>query len=334
MTAALGLGAMVAAAVAPPATAAGVKHGLKLAFFASGGDNDYQLAGLKAATDTAKRYGESMQTYAAHFDNALQLNQVMSAISGGGFDGFIIEAINPGTICSSVRNALRKHIVVAMVNIQACNARFDVPYPGTVAMVGGQQRSVYFRWFESGFNTDPKGGEFAVLVGPITQGNSVRAHTVLDLLKAKYPHWKLVGFEDTGYNAGPALKKTEDILQAHPHLKLLFSNYSGQTPGAIAALKSAGMLGKVKIYDLGGDKVMFKAVEDGTVVETGIYLPYEEVERGVEAVIAKLSGLHELDGVKVGKFFDLTKDPRLHGLGIFVTKANIAEFRKIGLPEY
>jgi ABC-type sugar transport system substrate-binding protein len=85
-----------------------------------------------------------------------------------------------------------------------------------------------------------------VLVGPITQGNSVRAKAVLDKLQSTYPKWKLVGFEDTGYNGGPALKKTQDILQAHPKVKIIFSNYSGQTPGAIAALKSAGMLGKVK----------------------------------------------------------------------------------------
>ena len=38
--------------------------------------------------------------------------------------------------------------------------------------------------------------------------------------------------------------------------------------------------------------------------------------------------------MKVGEFCDLTKDPRFKGLSPFVTKDNIAEYEKIGLPEY
>jgi ribose transport system substrate-binding protein len=323
-----------AAAISPAMTAEAVKQGLKLAFFCSGGDNDYQLTGIRAAKETAAKYGASLQYYDAHFDTAKQLNQIMSATSSGNFEGFVIEAINASTVCSSVKAALAKNIVVAMTNVQACDTPYEVPYPGTVAMVGGQAASVYEEWFKRGFDSDPEGGEFAVLVGPITQGNSVRAKAVLDKLQSTYPKWKLVGFEDTGYNAGPALKKTQDLLQSHPKVKIIFSNYSGQTPGAIAALKSAGMLGKVKIYDMGGDKVMFGAVKEGTVHETLIFLPYEEEERGVQAVVAKLSGLPELDGVKVGEFWDLTKDPRLKGLSPFVTKDKITEYEKIGLPQY
>jgi ribose transport system substrate-binding protein len=313
---------------------AGVKPNLKLAFFASGGDNSYQLANIQAAIDTGKQYGASMQTFAAHWDNAQQLNQIMSAINSGKYQGFVIEAINPGTVCSSVKAALSKRISVALTNVQACDALYDKPYPGTAAMVGGQSASVYEEWFKRGFGAHPEGGEFAVLVGPMTQGNTVRAREVLKKLEGAYPQWKMVGFEDTGYTAGPALKKTQDIVQAHPNLKILFSNYSGQTPGAIAALKSAGLDSKVKIYDFGGDKAMFAAVEAGTIQETGIFLPYEESVRGVQAVIAQLSGLTSLEGVKVGEFIDLTKDPKLGGLSPFVSKDNITEYKKLGLPEY
>jgi ribose transport system substrate-binding protein len=330
----LGGALLAATAISPAMTAEVVKQGLRIAFFCSGGSNDYQLTGIRAAKETSTKYGATEQYFDAQFDNAKQLNQIMSAGSSGKFDGFVIEAVNAGTVCSPVKASLAKKIVVAMTNVQACDTPYEKPYPGTVAMVGGQAASVYEAWFRKGFDSDPAGGEFAVLVGPITQGNSVRARKVLDKLKPLYPKWKLVGFEDTGYNAGPALKKTQDVLQAHPKVKIIFSNYAGQTPGAIAALKSAGMLGKVKIYDMGGDKVMFNAVKEGTVDLTLIYLPYEEEQRGVQAVVAKLSGLPELDGVKVGQFWDLTKDPRLHGLSPFVTKDTIAEYEKIGLPEY
>ena len=57
-------------------------------------------------------------------------------------------------------------------------------------------------------------------------------------------------------------------------------------------------------------------------------------KQAVQAVVAEASGLEELEGVKVGTFWDLTKDPVLHGLNPFVTKATIPKFHAIGLPQY
>lgn len=225
---AVGGAALLMSAVVSPALATDVKKGLRLAFFCSGNVNAYQQKGNDGAKDAAAKYGATIQAFDAVFDNAKQLNQMMSAINSGNFDGFIVEAINPSTVCSSVKAALEKGIVVSMTNVQACDAEYSAPFAGTVGMVGGQAASVYEEWFKTGFDADPEGGEFAVLVGPITQGNSTRAHQVLDKLAAKYPKWKLVGFEDTGYDAGPALKKTQDLLQSHPKLKAIFSNYSGK----------------------------------------------------------------------------------------------------------
>lgn len=340
------IGAAVLFAVAAPhgssahastkvAQAPQYKKGLHLAYFTSGGDNTYQKTNLKAAVETAKKYGEHMETFAAHFQDSLQLNQVMGAINSQHLDGITIECINPGTCCAPVRAALAKHIVVSVTNVQACDTPYNVPYKGTAGYVGGQATSVYVKWFESAFKKYPKGGEFGVLVGPIQQGNSLRAEQAVKILKKKYPQWKMVGgFLDTGYNAGPALSKTQDLIQSYPNLKLLFSNYSGQTPGAIAALRSAGKLKQVKIFDFGGDTTMFKALAAGQIQETLIMLPYEEVERGIQMVIGELSGLKKFGPVPVGSFWDLTKDPKLHGLSPFVTKQNISQYKKAGIPEY
>src|ERR1700733_3893822 len=51
----LGGAMLTAAAVAPGLAADAVKQGLKLAFFCSGGDNDYQLTGIRAAKETAAK---------------------------------------------------------------------------------------------------------------------------------------------------------------------------------------------------------------------------------------------------------------------------------------
>lgn len=310
------------------------KKGLKLAFFSVGGNNTYLLAGIKGAKAAAKKYGASIKVFDGKFDGALQLNQVMSALAQKSYDGIVLEPNNSQQLCSAVKAAIKAKVAIGITNVPACTASYEKPYPGTTIFVGGQGPSAYRQWLTEGFKSNAAGGEFAVLVGPITQGNSVRTKEVLATIKPKYSKWTQAAFEPTEYQASVALTKTQDILQSHPNLKLLFSNYAGQTPGAISAIKAAGKTKQVKIYDLGGDKTMFNAVKNGTVASTEVYLPYEEQYHAVVSVIAKLSGLKKLGGVKVGQFWDLTKDPRLHGLSPFVTKKNIAKYTAINLPEY
>jgi ABC-type sugar transport system substrate-binding protein len=311
-----------------------VKKGLRLAFFSVGGNNTYLQTGIKAAQETAAKYGASIHVFNGNFDGALQLNQVMGAISSQSYDGFILEPNNSQQLCSAVNAALAAKIVVGVNNVPACTAAYDKPYPRTVVFVGGQSPAAYKQWYQEGFQSAPKGGQFGVLVGPITQGNSVRAQQVLAQVNPQYQQWKQAGLQPTEYQASVALTKTQNMLQSNPNMSLLFSNYSGQTPGAISAISAAGKTGKVAIYDLGGDKTMFAAVKDGSVASTEVYLPYEEQQRTVQAVVAKLSGLPELDGVKVGQFWDLTKDPKLGGLSPFVTKATVSKYASVGLPEY
>lgn len=305
---------------------------LKLAYFSVGGNNSYLQAGITGAKEAAAKYGAKIEVFDGAFDGAKQLNQVTNALSRN-FDGFVLEPNNSEQLCSAVKATLKKHIALGITNVPACDAKYDAPYAGTTLFAGGQSEAVYKQWFEQGL-ADKAGGEFAVLNGPATQGNTVRARKVLDQVKPEHSQWREVGFEYTDYQASVALSKTQTLLQQHPNVKVIFSSYSGQTPGAIAAIKAAGKTGQVKLYDLGGDKVMFQALKNRSITSTEVYLPYEEAYRAVQSIVAKLQGKPELDGVKVGQFWDLTKDPKLGGLPAFVDQSNIAKYAPAGLPEY
>lgn len=332
---AIGVAAVLVAASAcgsSSGAAKGANEKLKLAFFSVGANNSYLQAGIQGARDAAKKYNADIRVYDGAFDGAKQLDQVTQAVSQG-FDGFVIEPNNSTQLCSAVKSALDHKIATGITNVPACDAPYDGVYNGTTIFAGGQSPDVYKQWFEQGLK-DPAGGEFAVVNGPATQGNTVRARQVLDSLKATYPSWKEVGFLYTDYQASKALSQTETLIQQHPNIKAIYSSYAGQTPGIVSALKAAGMTDKVKVYDLGGDKTMFAALDAGQITSTEVYLPYEEQYRAVQSVVAKLRGKSELDGVKVGTFWDLTKDPKLNGLPAFVEKTTIAKYNAIGLPEY
>lgn len=321
-------------AAAKSGSAGEAKKGLKLAFFSVGSNNSYLKAGIKGAQDAAAKYGASLEVFNGEFDGAKQLNQVMSAVAARKFDGIVLEPNNPQQLCSAAKAVLDADIPLAVTNVPVCDAAYDQPYEGTAAFVGMQSPATYREWFEPGFES-ASAGTFATLVGPAVHGNTTRAREVLDELKSEYPGWKEVAFEPTEYQASVALTKTETILQKNPDVDVIFSSYGGHTPGIIAALKAAGKLGDVSVYDLGGDTVMFEALDKGELESSLVYLPYEEQYRGVQAVIAGASGLDELDGVPSdGSFWDLTEDPRLEGLSPFATKKTIEKYEAIGLPEY
>jgi ABC-type sugar transport system substrate-binding protein len=310
------------------------KKGLKLAYYSVGSNNTYLQAGIKGAKETAAKYGASIDVFDGAVDGGKQLNQVMDGVTTGGYDGIILEPNNSQQLCAAVKAAISKKIPIGITNVPACDAEYDQPYEGTAIFVGGQSPQVYEQWFSNGMDAAPS-GEFGVMNGPATQGNTLRARAVLDdTIEPKYPDWKEVGFDYTDYQASIALSKTNTLLQKSPNTNAIFSSYSGSTPGIVSAVKSAGKTDQVKIYDLGGDKTMFEALKNGQIASTLVYLPYEEAERGVQAVVAQASGLDELDGVPVGKFWDLTTDPRLEGLDPFVVKDQIDKYTAIGLPEY
>ncbi|MGH8574590.1 MAG: sugar ABC transporter substrate-binding protein, partial [Gammaproteobacteria bacterium] len=291
-----------------------VKQGLKLAFFSAAGNNTYVKAGMKGAEEAAARYGAEIQVFDAQFDAAKQLNQVMGAVASGDFDGFVLEPNDPQQLCSAAEATLDAGIVLAVTNVPVCDAPYDGAYPGTVIFVGGQSPDVYTEWFKQGFDS-ADGGKFAVLNGPAVHGNTTRAREVLDALKPEYPGWKEVAFDFTDYQPSIGLAKTENILNKHPDVDVIFSSGTTQTSGAIAAVEAAGKAGKIRIYDLGGNEQAFEMLKGGKIESTQIFLPYEEQYRAVQSVVAKLSGRSELDGVPTdASFWDLCQDPKLKGL--------------------
>lgn len=310
------------------------KEGLKLAYYSVGSNNTYLQAGIKAAEATAKKFGESIDVFDGEFDGGKQLNQVVQGVTSGEYDGIILEPVNSQQLCTAATQAIETEIPIGITNVPICTAGYEEAYEGTAIFVGGQSEKVYEEWFDQGLEAAP-GGEFGVMNGPPTQGNTIRAREVLDeAIIPKFPEWEEVAFDYTEYQASVALSKTQTLLQKNPDVSAIFSSYAGQTPGIISAVKAAGKQEQAQIYDLGGDKTMFKALENGEIASTLVYLPEQEAERAVQAVVAEASGLSELEGVEVGTFWDLTKDPDLHGLNPFVTKATIPKFHAIGLPQY
>jgi ribose transport system substrate-binding protein len=296
-------------------------EGLKVAYFSLGTSNAYLVAEKNAAEKKAKELGIELTLLESNFDPQEQINQMQLAQQRESFDYWILTAASGQQECGAVKSAIAAGVPIYLQATRVCDSTGEDF--GALGFVGVQSEEAFQGWLEKMFSeNEPQ--EVAVLTGP--KGDDVTEETEEALEKAqeKYPGFEVVALENTDYTAGNAYQVTQDVLQAHPNLALIASNYAGMTGGVVQAVKAAGKTGKIKVYDLLGEKASKKFVENGEVVLTLPGLPATEVEYALETV-AKIA-----EGEKNEPYeYNPLDEVKIKG-GPYVTKANVAEFE----PEY
>jgi len=163
---------------------------------------------------------------------------------------------------------------------------------------------------------NPGPQKVAVLTGPDLNANTINTDLAIKDAQKKYPNFKVVAVVRTDYSVPQGNAKAQPLLQANPDLTILIGNYSDITRGAVQAVQAAGRLGKLKIYDSGGNKWAFEAVKRGWITSTRTLTPYGEIQKSVEALAAAWAGK------PAPRFVPLETQ--------FITKDNVDKFK----PEY
>jgi len=108
-------------------------------------------------------------------------------------------------------------------------------------------------------------GTIAVLHGSLT---ALNLRERLDGFREeirKAPDMKIVAMEENRDDAALALSQAENILQRYPKLGGFFGTSVTGAPAAAVALRSKGMLGKVKVVGFDLDKENLKSVQKGYI---------------------------------------------------------------------
>lgn len=93
-----------------------------------------------------------------------------------------------------------------------------------------------------------------------------------------------------GGSMDKSFKATEDMLQAHPDLDLIFGINDETALGALAAIEKAGKAGQVQVIGFGGKVEAKKAVDEGKLFADVITYPREIGSRSIQAVVAYMNG--------------------------------------------
>jgi ribose transport system substrate-binding protein len=292
-------------------------------------------ANRRGVEDEAKRRGLDVTVFDAKFDPLRQVEQVQNVLQQDRFDALIVIPLDYNTLCPTLtKQAPAEGVVVVTQDITMCGLVTDegpeAAAPGTLAHAGFPAATDANRHFfsEVAARRGPGKHVGALLVGP--QGNSSSEGTVkgleqvrgeiADKLEVPYVIY-------TDFTTPDSLAKVQTLLQAHPEVDTIMTNYSDETLGAIRAVKAAGLEDKVKIYDQGGSTSAIEAIKAGDLAFTTAFHPYNY---GVDSVAAIADAF---EGKPVDRFFGGYPDSSTEeGLGkrLIIDETNVDEFE----PEY
>lgn len=247
---------------------------LRIAVFAAGTSNSFLLAQNEEAEKEAAKQGVDLDVLDGKFDPAVQYGQMQTALQTKKYNAWIVQANDAVQACDVVsKKAPAAGIVVSVVTLPVCGRATkqgeELWAPGTLNYIGGNETvDSYKVIWEKAVKDNPGPQKVGVMTGPDLNTNTINYITAMKQVLADAPNFEIVGHVRTDYSVPDATEKGQTLVQAHPDMTILMSDYTNITKGGIAGLKAAGLLGKVKVYDAGGTTAAVQYIKDGTTVLT------------------------------------------------------------------
>ncbi len=329
LLAALALAGAGVLAGALASTAGGAQQKtIRLGVFLASAANTYWTAELEGAKDVAKKYGNvKLTVFDAQFNTKKQVDQLRDALIAKRFDAWFIGPNDGGPLTPTIRQGIKQGVKVACTLVP-CGPDIrntKVQIPGMIAQIGigfyenGQLLGQLVRQGCRG----KKPCEVVWLPGlPELPLEKARTDGLYSVIKQD-PNIKVVAVQAGGYLAAPALKATQNILQANPGVDVIVSSGDQMIAGAYRAAKLAGYKdGQIKMYGNGCTFEAKRLILQGKQAGCAVYLPRTEARIAVDLLVRAVSG----ERVQGRSIDPLTLSP----IGPVGTKANIARFK----PEF
>jgi ribose transport system substrate-binding protein len=304
----------------------GGKATINIAVFLASAANTYWEAELLGAKDVAKKNPNvKLTTFDAQFTTNKQVSQLRDALVSNKYQAWFVGPNDGGPLTPTIKQAIAKGVKVGC-SLVPCgpNVRATtVQIPGQVIFTGvgfyqnGQLLGKLVVQGCKGINPC----KVLWLPGLPTLPLEVARQAGLYSVIKPHSNIKVVAVAAGGYLAAPALKATQNVLQAHPDLNVIVSSGDQMIAGAYKAEQLAGKSG-IKMYGNGCTFEAKQLILQGKQTGCTVYLPRTEGRLVVQALVAAVNG-----SKKTGIFVNPLKFSPIGGLG---TKANIGKFQ----PEF
>jgi ribose transport system substrate-binding protein len=269
---------------------------LSIAMFLPATNTSYLQANIKGAQDAAAKFGGTVGVFDGKLNPMNQLNEMQNAIQSGKYNAFVIFPLAGQVICkAATEDAPKAGILVATYHDPVCDKQLakgdDQWSPGTLINVGGgSSYETFTRYVARAMKDNPGPQKVGIITGMDLSADTLRMNKVVEDVKASNPQFEVVDTQRTDYTVPTSQAKTQNMVQSHPDISIIISDYAGITRGVVDALKQAGKVGKVKVYDFGGTRWSKEAIEKGWIEVSVPLFAYTAAYRAVENIAAAREG--------------------------------------------
>lgn len=261
--------------------------------FASGGLNaPFPVAIANGIKQVAAQHGVKAIVTDDKLTETTQESNVRTLIAEH-VNGLIIDPVDPGPTGTLVKQAQAAGIPVMLVHGYAGSSPTK-PYPGVAYDVNENEYRAGVEAGRLAVKAVPSGGQVAIITGtPGFNAVTLRENGFTSVTKptGKY---QVVATQPGNWLPTGGYSACSSILEAHPHLALVYTESDDMALGCAKAEKAKGA--KVPIVSIGGEKAVNSLMKQHVVVGTVCYLPKTSGEIVMNAMYRQLSGQAHYNG--------------------------------------
>lgn len=251
---------LAAAAVAPMMSGYAYADGL-ISIIVVDPANPYWFTEGEVAKATAEKLGYTANVAAHKGDTNTESTLIDTAITNKSV-AIILDPANADGSVGAVKKAVAANIPVFLVNAEINQEGLAkaqlVSNNAQGAAVGAQQ------WVQMVGET----GNYVELFGNPADNNAATRSNGYETVLTQYPDLVKAGREVANWDRAQGHQKMQSLLQAHPDIIGVISGNDEMALGAIAALKEAGKLDKVKVGGFDGSPDAAAAIKAGELQYT------------------------------------------------------------------
>jgi erythritol transport system substrate-binding protein len=296
-----------AAESTPAAAGGGGEAGGLISIITPSADNPFFKAEADAANAKAKELGYETSV-ASHDDDPNKQSELIDAAISRKAKAIVLDNAGADASIGPVRKAKEAGIPVFLIDRE-----INATGIATAQIVSNNAQGASLGAQDFVKALDGK-GKYVELVGKESDTNAgVRSKGYNDVI-SQYPDLKKVAQQSANWDQQEAFTKMETILQRNRDIDGVIAGNDTMALGAVAALKSAGLLDKVKVVGFDGSPDAISAIKKDQMVAT-VLQP--------AALIAEMAVEQADDFVKNGK----ASKPEKQSIDCeLVTKDNADEF--------
>ncbi len=271
------LGAALVIGIATPTFAAAP---LKIGMSFQELNNPYFVTMKQALEEAAASIGATVVITDARHDVAKQISDVEDMIQKK-IDILLLNPTDTTGVEGAVKSAKAAGVIVVAVD---ANAKGPVD-----SFVGSKNYDAGLMACEFLAKSIDGKGDVAILDGIPVVPILERVRGCKDSLK-KYPGIKIVATQNGKQERDFALTVTENMLQAHPNMKGLFSVNDGGAMGSLAAIEASGKDVKLTSVDGAPEAITAMQKPNSKFVATSAQYPRDQIRLAIGIALAKKWG--------------------------------------------